>query len=86
MTGEGRESGRVAPCCPRCGSDGVPLVYGLPGPAAREAARAGRIALGGCRVSTDPARWTCVRRHRWPEPDLRRWEAALDAAMSAEDR
>jgi hypothetical protein len=37
--------------CPKCGSlDIVPIMYGLPGPEAMEAAEQGRIALGGCCV------------------------------------
>ena len=35
--------------CPACGSsEVVPILYGLPGPEAMEAARAGRVILGGC--------------------------------------
>ena len=37
--------------CPQCGGlDIVPIMYGLPGPEAMEAAEQGRIALGGCCV------------------------------------
>lgn len=34
--------------CPECGSETVPILYGLPGHQAMEAARAGRVILGGC--------------------------------------
>ena len=43
--------------CPKCGSlDVVPIFYGLPGgPEVMEAAKLGKIALGGCLVTgSDP--------------------------------
>lgn len=34
--------------CPTCGQTMVPVVYGLPGGGAFEAAERGEIVLGGC--------------------------------------
>lgn len=51
--------------CPACGSAAIPIMFGLPAPAAVQAADDGKLVLGGCIVhgevwqcSTDPA-------HRW---------------------
>lgn len=46
--------------CPKCGSlDIVPIMYGLPGPEGMEAARDGKIALGGCCVTDHDPRKRC---------------------------
>jgi hypothetical protein len=46
--------------CPQCGSlDIVPIMYGLPGPEAMEAAEQGKIALGGCCVSDHDPQKQC---------------------------
>lgn len=40
--------------CPRCGSPNVlPIMYGLPGQEAMEAALSGTIWLGGCCIDAD---------------------------------
>jgi hypothetical protein len=59
------EAGGIAPVCPQCGSATVvPIVYGYPDDELMAAARAGRVALGGCVI--DPldehdwaGRWRC---------------------------
>ena len=57
----------VLPVCPRCGSrQVVPIVYGLPGKQLAADADAGRVVLGGCRVSDgDPIRSCVACGHRW---------------------
>ncbi len=46
--------------CPACGSEKIiPIVYGLPVPAANDAAEAGEIMLGGCCLSGRDPRWVC---------------------------
>jgi hypothetical protein len=74
---EERYSDGVTPSCPRCGRRGVPLVFGLPGPAACAAARDGQVLLGGCRASSEPLNWQCSRRHRWHDADEPPWQARL---------
>ena len=75
----------VNPICPRCESAAVPLLLGLPVPAAVEAAKAGQLALGGCLVKndgTDP-NWRCTARgHSWRDGDQALWEAALEQALA----
>jgi hypothetical protein len=46
--------------CPACGSAHViPIVYGNPSPEDIEEDMAGRIALGGCCITSDDPAWTC---------------------------
>ena len=47
--------------CPKCGSlDVVPIFYGLPGgPEVMEAAKEGKIALGGCCVTDNDPQKRC---------------------------
>lgn len=47
--------------CPKCGSlDIVPIFYGLPGgPEVMEAAKEGKIALGGCCVTDHDPQKQC---------------------------
>jgi hypothetical protein len=45
--------------CPRCGSAGIPIVYGLPSHELFEAADRGEVALGGCEVFDEQPRWRC---------------------------
>ncbi|RAY16705.1 hypothetical protein DPM19_00520 [Actinomadura craniellae] len=47
------------PDCPRCGTEPLPVLYGLPGPEMFEAAERGEISLGGCEVYDDAPRWRC---------------------------
>jgi hypothetical protein len=53
--------------CPRCGSaELVPIVYGLPSRETFEAAREGRVALGGCMIHPDSPDHTCDScGHEW---------------------
>lgn len=53
--------------CPACGSTStVPIVYGMPGPHAKQRADRGQIALGGCVVEDDAPAWTCRDcNHSW---------------------
>ncbi len=59
--------------CPRCGTPGIPIIWGLPGADLAEAARRGEVILGGCLVTGDDADHECPAcRHQWranpPEP------------------
>lgn len=70
------------PICPDCHTTGVPLLFGLPVPEAREAAAAGQLALGGCFVPEEPVpNWQCPRQHRWRDADERKWDTQLLAAL-----
>ena len=55
--------------CPRCGAqDVLPIVYGYPGPELTEASMAGKVALGGCVLGSNPPDRLCQScRHRWLE-------------------
>ena len=48
------------PACPRCGSESVPIVYGMPGFEDFEAADRGGLALGGCIVMDDQPTHRCT--------------------------
>jgi hypothetical protein len=72
----------TAPACPSCGERGVPIVYGLPTRAAREAAAAGRLKLFGCVVPPDPDQWICPAYHTWRSTDDQQLIAAIDAALT----
>src|SRR5687768_4023756 len=72
---------RVIPSCPECGAAGVPLMFGLPVPEARDAAEDGRLALGGCVVSPSPPNWQCPRRHRWRDADEQAWDDQLRTVL-----
>jgi hypothetical protein len=46
--------------CPFCGKASiVPILYGLPSPEGREAAKRGKFVLGGCCLSFDNPNWYC---------------------------
>lgn len=55
--------------CPECSSSaGVAIAYGMPGPDLVEAAKDGRIALGGCVIFEDqPDRRCLACDHQWSE-------------------
>ncbi|MFB6725046.1 hypothetical protein ACFCV3_33015 [Kribbella sp. NPDC056345] len=74
----------AGPACPVCGQAGVPILYGLPGPAARRAAAAGRIKLAGCVMGPDPDQWICPAKHEWRTGDDAQFGAAVRAAIAAE--
>lgn len=63
--------------CPECGAAGVPLLFGLPVPAARQAAESGDLALGGCVMPTRPPNWQCPAGHRWADEDEAGWDRRL---------
>ena len=70
--------------CPTCGLPGVPLMFGLPVDAARDAASAGEIALAGCLQPDDPPNWADSRRHQWRDAaDQSGWDARLMQALVA---
>ncbi|TYC19170.1 hypothetical protein FXF52_38075 [Micromonospora sp. MP36] len=73
----------MMPTCPECGAPGVPLMFGLPVPEARDAAADGHLALGGCLVPEAAPNWQCPRQHRWWDPDETAWEERLLAALLA---
>jgi hypothetical protein len=43
--------------CPRCGSEAIPIEYGLPGSDLAEAEERGEVVLGGCEPKE--ATWAC---------------------------
>ncbi|MEO3746817.1 hypothetical protein [Plantactinospora sp. B5E13] len=54
------------PPCPECGRPGVPVLYGLPGPEAGEAAAEGKLRLAGCLLPQTFDHWACTGGgHRW---------------------
>lgn len=73
----------MVPACPKCGQAGVPLLFGLPDKAARDAGADGQLALGGCRVGADPPNRQCPQQHRWREADERSWEQQVLAVLTA---
>ncbi|WP_194816033.1 hypothetical protein [Nocardia sp. XZ_19_385] len=67
--------------CPRCGTDGVPIIYGFPSAAVMDKVEAGRAQMGGCVITGTEPRWACPSyQHRWrtdtpahtDTPELRR--------------
>lgn len=73
--------------CPKCESPAIPLLLGLPGPSATEAAKDNQIALGGCFVAgdgTDP-NWVCTKnsKHTWlTGSEDSDWDSAVRAALA----
>ena len=55
--------------CPECGSEGVPIIYGMPVPELFEDEQAGRVVLAGCVVGARDPNWACRGpiQHRWIE-------------------
>ena len=45
--------------CPKCGTAGVPLVFGFPQPETMEAANRGELVLGGCCVTPEVFELAC---------------------------
>ncbi len=56
-----------APHCPLCGAaNPLPVAYGLPSSELMERAEQGEVALGGCVIGDDPARYRCrACGHAW---------------------
>jgi hypothetical protein len=69
--------------CPECGAAGVPLIFGLPVPEAREAAENGELALGGCLMPTQPPNWQCSAGHQWRDADETAWDEQLLTVLAA---
>lgn len=44
----------VAPQCPRCGGELLPIVWGMPDQDTWEAGERGELYIGGCIVPADP--------------------------------
>ncbi|GAB3940281.1 hypothetical protein GCM10029976_057700 [Kribbella albertanoniae] len=72
----------AGPACPVCGEAGVPILYGLPTPAAMRAASAGRVRLAGCVITPDHDQWACPANHEWRTGDDAQLSAAISAAIS----
>ncbi|MDP7418914.1 MAG: hypothetical protein QF483_03425 [Gammaproteobacteria bacterium] len=63
---QGVPFGESAGKCPECGSlSTVPILYGYPMEGAMEAARQGKIKLGGCIVRDDNPRKQCKACDHW---------------------
>jgi hypothetical protein len=75
----------VQPSCPTCTIPGVPIVFGLPVPAAREAAAEQLLALAGCLRPDHPPHWRCPAGHEWSTSDAERM-AAIDEVLSGRPR
>jgi hypothetical protein len=61
-------------------------VYGLPTPAACEAANEGLLVLAGCLMPEDPDRWQCANSHAWKGVDEALPDAFLRAALQGRPR
>jgi hypothetical protein len=53
------------PMCPVCGSEGIPVLYGMVGPEAGEAQDRGEVIIAGCLLEPDSPRWGCRNGHRF---------------------
>ncbi|GLX99659.1 MULTISPECIES: hypothetical protein [Actinoplanes] len=73
----------MIPFCPECGAQGVPLLFGLPVPAARRAAENGDLALGGCVLREPAPNWQCAHGHQWRDLDENAWDRRLLAVLAA---
>ncbi|MEV6301396.1 hypothetical protein AB0M02_18445 [Actinoplanes sp. NPDC051861] len=73
----------MIPSCPECGLPGVPLLFGLPVPEARQAAEDGDLALGGCVTPGQAPNWQCASGHRWRDADQGAWDSRLSAVLAA---
>ncbi len=79
---QARYRGEVIPACPECHATGVPLLFGLPAPEARDAAADGELVLGGCFLPEEPPpNWQCPRQHRWRDADEKTWQNQLLAVL-----
>lgn len=45
--------------CPECGTETIPIVYGLPGAGLMKKAKKGKIRLGGCVIYPGAPTWHC---------------------------
>ncbi|MFC9896588.1 hypothetical protein ACFVMC_23120 [Nocardia sp. NPDC127579] len=61
--------------CPRCGADGVPIIYGFPSAAVMRKVEAGQARMGGCVITGSEPRWAC------PACD-QRWRTGDQAART----
>ncbi|MEV0249081.1 hypothetical protein AB0H76_20935 [Nocardia sp. NPDC050712] len=52
--------------CPRCGANGVPIIYGFPSAAVMDKVEAGLAQMGGCVITGTEPRWACPAcQNRW---------------------
>jgi hypothetical protein len=50
------------PPCPKCGScSTIGIAYGYPSPELSQAAKDGRVQLGGCEISLGSKKWRCKK-------------------------
>jgi hypothetical protein len=71
----------VMPAWPECGAEGVPIVYGMPGPELIAEREAGQVVLGGCESGPDDPTWACKGpvQHEWaPEAGSMQDATALE--------
>lgn len=73
----------MIPFCPECGTQGVPLMFGLPAPEAVDAAEDGHLALGGCVLRHPAPNWQCAQGHQWRDDDEEAWDRCLLAVLTA---
>ncbi len=61
--------------CPRCGQQGLPIVYGNPTLDAVEQAQRGELILAGCLVQAGAPTHACQRcQHEWGRLQLSTWD------------
>lgn len=71
--------------CPACAQKtGVDILYGLPAPAAFEAAERGEVVLGGCCIDLEGPERACTScGHEWR---IKRRSTELDRLLAQEPR
>lgn len=77
---------QVQAACPRCGEPGKPVLYGLPTPAAREAAIDGYLITPGCLEPEEADDWQCKNGHGWRIGDKVLWDAAVRLRLRGRPR
>ncbi|MDQ1293510.1 MAG: hypothetical protein QG608_1391 [Actinomycetota bacterium] len=76
----------VRPDCPICGAPAVPVHFGLPTQAAREAAEDGALILGGNVLPSRMPIWACADGHRWSGGDDRDRVALIHRVLRGRPR
>ncbi|WP_155375025.1 hypothetical protein [Catellatospora vulcania] len=71
--------------CPKCGTDGLPVLIGLADESAVEAAAAGELISGGCMRLIDGNTWGCSSGHEWAADD-QAWTQAVNRALAGRPR
>ena len=54
--------------CPTCGSQAVPIMYGMPTFDAFQQAERGELAIGGCVLADEAPAWQCTEGHEFGVP------------------